>query len=76
MFITIWVVAGFISAILFFMDDLKRGENLIVSNFIFYIFLVFGGVLSLILSIMSFFSCNCISDVLEIYIWKRNKDEK
>lgn len=55
MFITIWVVAGFISAILFFIDDLKRGENLIVSNFIFYLFLIFGGVLSLILSIMSFF---------------------
>ena len=76
MFITIWVVVGFISAILFFVDDLKRGENLIVSNFIFYLFLIFGGVLSLILSIMSFFSCTCISDVLEFHIWKRNKDEK
>ena len=76
MFITIWVVAGFISAILFFIDGLKRGENLVLANIIFYVFLILGGVLSLILSIMSFFSCTCISDVLEIYIWKRNKDEK
>jgi len=70
----IWFIAGFISAILFFVDDLKRGENLIVSNIIFYVFLIFGGVLSLILSIMSFFSCTCMSNVLEFCIWKRNKN--
>lgn len=74
MLTVIWVVAGFISAILFFIDDLKRGENLIVSNFIFYLFLIFGGLLSLILTIMSFFSSNCINDILDINIWKRNKD--
>jgi len=70
MFITIWFVAGFISAVLFFVDDLKRGENLILANIIFYVFLIFGGLLSLILTIMSFFSSNCINDILDINIWK------
>lgn len=70
MFITIWFVAGFISAVLFFVDDLKRGENLILANIIFYVFLTFGGLLSLILTIMSFFSSNCINDILDINIWK------
>lgn len=69
-----WIVLGFISAIMFFVDDVKRKEDLFVSNIVFYIFLLVGGALSFILTYMSFFGTFCISDFFDKRIWTRKNN--
>lgn len=72
----IWIVLGFISTIMFFVDDIKRKEDLFVSNIVFYIFLLVGGALSSVLTYMSFFGTFCISDFFDKRIWTRKNNEK